>query len=284
MLRSLLASSNVIPLPHAPHVSKVPHASYPSYASCLSFLSFATRHGSIYPGMVLALQIFITVMKVHQLVRFLSIEDQGAVGIPDIIEILREFQDMVRDVPSLGAAPMTVVDPSDLDILARSCFSEMLQSRRRRQSVNNPTLISQENVPRSEDEGHRTSGSRDHVKLNQPERCAKETRREGQPICVERTPSPHECPLAFPAEENRVAEDDTVTAEDISAAFDEAARMAKGSTQDASGAGCDSLIRDPVAKGYQSQVGISSWDCFGPISANARLDSRRHLCINLSTL
>lgn len=50
---------------------------------------------------------------------------------------MRNFRALRRESPSLGACPLTVVDPTDLDGLARYSFAQMLQQRHRNVSSTN---------------------------------------------------------------------------------------------------------------------------------------------------
>lgn len=59
------------------------------------------------------------------MVRFLDKDSNGTIDVSEIDKAVREFRELVRDTPSLGTGPMTVIDPVEIDRLARRTFADL---------------------------------------------------------------------------------------------------------------------------------------------------------------
>lgn len=64
--------------------------------------------------------------QVRSVVCFLDKDSSGTVDIGELDQAVRDFRALSKANPSLGAGPMTVVDPKELDRLTSYIFSEML--------------------------------------------------------------------------------------------------------------------------------------------------------------
>ncbi|CAM9980446.1 unnamed protein product, partial [Sphacelaria rigidula] len=71
--------------------------------------------------------------QVRSVVRFLDKDFSGTVDVRELDNAIRNFRALRRECPSLGAGPLTVLDPSDLDRLATYSFAQMLQRRQEQQ-------------------------------------------------------------------------------------------------------------------------------------------------------
>lgn len=60
------------------------------------------------------------------MVRFLDTDSSGTVDVGEVDKAVREFRDLVRDRPSLGTGPMTVIDSAEIDRLARRTFTDLV--------------------------------------------------------------------------------------------------------------------------------------------------------------
>lgn len=72
-------------------------------------------------------------LQVRSVVRFLDKDFSGTVDVRELDNAIRNFRALRRECPSLGAGPLTVLDPSDLDRLATYSFAQMLQRRQEQQ-------------------------------------------------------------------------------------------------------------------------------------------------------
>lgn len=61
--------------------------------------------------------------------RFLDKDSSGVIDVTEVDRAVREFRQLSRDMPSIGTGPMTVIDLSEVERLAKRSFSDMLTSR-----------------------------------------------------------------------------------------------------------------------------------------------------------
>ena len=61
--------------------------------------------------------------------RFLDKDSSGVIDVTEVDKAIREFRQLSRDMPSIGTGPMTVIDRSEIERLAKRSFSDMLASR-----------------------------------------------------------------------------------------------------------------------------------------------------------
>lgn len=61
------------------------------------------------------------------MVRFLDKDSSGTIDVGEVDEAVREFRELSRDMPSLGTGPMTVIDSSEIDRLARRTFGDLVR-------------------------------------------------------------------------------------------------------------------------------------------------------------
>lgn len=82
------------------------------------------------------------------MVRFLDKDESGTIDVKEVDEAIREFRELSRDLPTLGAGPMTIVDSVELGRFAKRSFSNMLVSHRKkaRLSKNVPDAMSGQGV------------------------------------------------------------------------------------------------------------------------------------------
>lgn len=71
--------------------------------------------------------------QVRSVVRFLDDDSSGTVDVRELDNAIRNFRVLRRECPSLGAGPLTVLDPSDLDRLATYSFAQMLRRQQQQQ-------------------------------------------------------------------------------------------------------------------------------------------------------
>lgn len=60
------------------------------------------------------------------MVRFLDKDSSGTIDVGEIDKAVREFRELVKDTPSLGTGPMTVIDSAEIDRLARRTFADLV--------------------------------------------------------------------------------------------------------------------------------------------------------------
>lgn len=61
--------------------------------------------------------------------RFLDKDSSGVIDVTEVDKAVREFRQLSRDMPSIGTGPMTVIDLSEVERLAKRSFSDMVASR-----------------------------------------------------------------------------------------------------------------------------------------------------------
>lgn len=62
----------------------------------------------------------------RSVVRFLDNDSSGTIDVGEIDKAVREFRELVRDTPSLGTGPMTVIDSAEIDRFARKTFADLV--------------------------------------------------------------------------------------------------------------------------------------------------------------
>lgn len=62
----------------------------------------------------------------RSVVRFLDKDSSGTIDVGEIDKAVREFRELVRDTPSLGTGPMTIIDSVEIDRLARRTFADLV--------------------------------------------------------------------------------------------------------------------------------------------------------------
>lgn len=95
------------------------------------------------------------------MVRFLDKDASGTIDIKEIGDALREFRELSRNSPSLGIGPMTLVDSSEIERLAKFSFSDILASRRSKSQASEDGATTnlqegQESVPQTSSAGYST--------------------------------------------------------------------------------------------------------------------------------
>ncbi|CAM9126272.1 unnamed protein product, partial [Laminaria digitata] len=71
----------------------------------------------------------LTRREVRSVSRFLDKDSSGVIDVTEVDKAVREFRQLSRDMPSIGTGPMTVIDLSEVERLAKRSFSDMLTSR-----------------------------------------------------------------------------------------------------------------------------------------------------------
>lgn len=245
-----------------PHFRKVP---VPTRIHCrmhyVSFLFQISAH--LLLAMCILLMIKSSTAKIRCVVRYLDKDGSGTVDIQELDKALREFRELKRDMPSLGAGPLTIFDPLDLDQVAHCSFSYIIESRGRQSITDDDILSPQESPSRPAREREKltwrvhgntmaTVGSRMSVSesngVRQLEHCTGHDLKKKYP-CLNR----EEGARAPECHEDETIED-TVTAAEISAVFDEAVREFRATGREGSGGISHSAMHQPSANIRQAQV------------------------------
>lgn len=210
-------------------------------------------------------------------VRFLDKDGSGTVDVRELDHAVREFRILSRDKPSLGAGPMTVVDASELDLLAEYSSAQMM---RRYHPLAGNEGKSKQARDRSGDDGE---GYRDN---NEGEQQRPAT---GYMTGIDGTDD-----VPFPCEnardDNDAEKEDkghdqkgegergaskALTVADISEAFEEALRAFKTGGGDSSGVLGHPAAQQPSPDTRRAQVYATTGVDFSPPSSESLKDMKR---------
>ena len=101
----------------------------------------------------------------RSVVRFLDKDCSGTIDVGEVDKAVREFRELVRDTPSLGTGPMTVIDSAEIDRLAARTFADLVAKRSpagEDSSETAPSATATHNYTSDKDDDDGGGGSKDN--------------------------------------------------------------------------------------------------------------------------